>query len=54
MCRHYRQMSPTRRVCTCDAYLFPHRATSGLCGDQEAKWAEQYGMTIEEVKARCA
>lgn len=30
-CRWRRALSPTRRVCECPAYHFPHRSGSGAC-----------------------
>jgi hypothetical protein len=39
-CRWMRKVQEQRRVCKCEAYLFPHRVGSGWCGKPELKWAE--------------
>jgi hypothetical protein len=31
LCRAMRRVQPSRRPCTCTAYPFPHRTTSGAC-----------------------
>ncbi len=54
MCATMRLIKPNRRPCTCDAYLFPHRSTSGLCGNEALKWAKQNNLTLEEVRILCA
>jgi hypothetical protein len=35
-----RKVQPQRRPCHCDAYLFPHRHGSGVCGNPELRFAE--------------
>lgn len=50
LCRLRRRLRENRRVCVCDAYLFPHRHGSGVCGrflqamlarnDDMKEWAE--------------
>ena len=43
LCKWMRKVQPQRRVCHCDRYHFPHRFTSGRCGDIEKMWDFAYG-----------
>ena len=49
LCRWMAKMKPRYHVCFCDAYWFPHRSGSGLCGDPEKQCARYFGPYEEEA-----
>jgi hypothetical protein len=43
-----RRVQPQRRVCNCGRYHFPHRVTSGRCGDETKMFDAAYGPDWRE------
>lgn len=44
LCRGQRAVRPSRRVCLCSAYPFPHRFSSGACGSGGVHGLPGYGV----------
>lgn len=55
-CRPGRPRCKYRRPvpCDCPAYRFPHRASSGICGDRDAFAAKVYGPSVMKTVAEPA
>jgi hypothetical protein len=53
LCAAMRAINPKRRACGCDAYHFPHRVGSGVCGNAIKRWARDYNMSVDEVEKLC-